>query len=53
MDLAAVHSVTQHVEIIAEEDKRQRVTLLKTCAYNNTTILLFLVVGFHSKPGAR
>jgi len=25
MDLAAVHSVAQHVEIIAEEDKRQRV----------------------------
>lgn len=26
LDLAAVHTVTQHVEIIAEEDKRQRVS---------------------------
>lgn len=25
LDLAAVHTVTQHVEILAEEDKRQRV----------------------------
>lgn len=54
LDLAAVHSITQYVEIIAEEDKRQRVSFFQVLqlflsSYFIQFYFLVTVDGFYQK----
>lgn len=55
LDLAAVHSVTQHVEIIAEEDKRQRVIMQRKTIKERLMKQMSIssVVGLHPQSRTR